>query len=195
MMAPSAVRKVDRSETEAVLDTLTLAFVADPILRYWWPRPADYMHWYRRLVMAIGERGFDHDAVSVTANFEAAAVWLPPGVEPDPAAGRVLAGSTPAEKDAIGDQVRVQMERYHPKAPHWYLWMIGVDPAQQGQGFGSALLKHTLSLCDEQGAMAYLESSNPKNVPLYQRHGFEVLGVIEVADVPPMTPMLRPARR
>jgi ribosomal protein S18 acetylase RimI-like enzyme len=194
-MTPTEIRAADKSEVEAVLDTLTLAFCADPIVRYWWRRPTDHLYWYRRLVMAMGARGFDHGAVSVTANMEAAAVWLPPGVEADPAAGAVLEGSTPAEKDPIMEDFREQMDRYHPKTPHWYLWMIGVDPARQGQGFGSALLKHTLRLVDEQGAVAYLESSNPKNVPLYERHGFEVLGVINVADVPPMTPMLRPARR
>jgi GNAT superfamily N-acetyltransferase len=189
------VRVVGRSEAEAVLDTLTLAFSADPIVRYWWRKPSEHLHWYRRLVMALGERGFDHDAVNVTANFEAAAVWLPPGVEPDPAGGAALAGSTPSEKDPIMDAFREQMDRYHPTQPHWYLWMIGVDPAHQGRGFGSALLKHMLRRVDDEGATAYLESSNPKNVLLYQRHGFEVLGVIQVADVPPMTPMLRPARR
>ena len=41
---------------------------------------------------------------------------------------------------------------------------------------------------------AYLESSNPKNVPLYERHGFEVAGVIEAADYPPIIPMMRSPR-
>jgi ribosomal protein S18 acetylase RimI-like enzyme len=194
-MSPMEIRTAEPSDAEAVLDTLTLAFCTDPIVRYWWPKASDHLHWYRRLVIALGERGFDHGTVSVSANFEAAAVWLPPGVEPDPAAGAALAGSTPVDKDSIGEAFREQMTHFHPTSPHWYLWMIGVDPARQGQGFGSALLKHTLKRCDDEGATAYLESSNPKNVPLYQRHGFEVLGVIQVADVPPMTPMLRPARR
>jgi len=72
--------------------------------------------------------------------------------------------------------------------------MIGVDPVRQGRGLGSALLEAGLARCDAEGAMAYLESSNPKNVPLYERYGFEVLGVIEPEDFPPLTPMLRPAR-
>jgi ribosomal protein S18 acetylase RimI-like enzyme len=73
--------------------------------------------------------------------------------------------------------------------------MIGVDPARQGRGLGSALLAHTLSRCDAEGALAYLESSNPKNTPLYERHGFEVLGQIAPADFPGLTPMLRRPRR
>jgi ribosomal protein S18 acetylase RimI-like enzyme len=86
------------------------------------------------------------------------------------------------------------MDRYHPKEPHWYLAMIGVDPSRQGQGLGAALLKATLAQVDEQGLPAYLESSNPANLPLYERHGFEVQGEIRPGDGPPIIPMLRPAR-
>jgi ribosomal protein S18 acetylase RimI-like enzyme len=65
---------------------------------------------------------------------------------------------------------------------------------RQGRGLGSALLKAGLARCDAEGAAAYLESSNPKNVPLYERHGFEVIGLVQPADFPPLIPMLRPAR-
>ena len=86
-----------------------------------------------------------------------------------------------------------QMGQYHPDEPHWYLPLIGVDPAQQGKGYGSALLKYALRRCDEDGSPADSESSNPKNIPLYRRHGFEVLGTIQVGSSPPITPMLRRA--
>ena len=83
------------------------------------------------------------------------------------------------------------MERYHPAEPHWYLWTLGVDARTQGRGVGSAVLRHTLARIDEAGAVAYLEASDPKNVPFYERHGFEALGIIEVADIPPLVPMIR----
>jgi hypothetical protein len=41
---------------------------------------------------------------------------------------------------------------------------------------------------------AYLESTNPRNVSFYRRHGFEVLGTIQVGSSPPLIPMLRPPR-
>ena len=59
---------------------------------------------------------------------------------------------------------------------------------------GSLLLKTALKRCDDDGVIAYLESSNPKNIPLYERHGFEVMGLIQPGDFPPLYPMLRPAR-
>jgi ribosomal protein S18 acetylase RimI-like enzyme len=86
------------------------------------------------------------------------------------------------------------MGRYHPVKPHWYLPLIGVDPLAQGRGYGSALLRDALELIDREGQAAYLESTNPVNLPLYQRHGFEVVGIIRVGDAPPVIPMMRPAR-
>lgn len=73
--------------------------------------------------------------------------------------------------------------------------MIGVDPAKQGNGYGSALLKHAVERCDGEGKPAYLESSSPRSIPLYQRHGFELLGTIQVGSSPPLFPMLREPRR
>ena len=86
------------------------------------------------------------------------------------------------------------MGHYHPKEPHWYLPLIGVDPRHQRRGHGAALLRHALARCDRDHAPAYLESSNPANVPLYERHGFAVLDTIQVGSSPPIFPMLRTAR-
>ena len=66
-----------------------------------------------------------------------------------------------------------QAGSFHPEEPHWYLPLIGVDPIEQGRGCGSALLRVGLSRCDADRLPAYLESTNPKNIPLYERYGFE----------------------
>ena len=87
-----------------------------------------------------------------------------------------------------------QMGSYHPDEPHWYLPLIGVDPAHQRRGYGSALLEHALRACDADGTPAFLEASSLESIPLYQRHGFEVLGTIQVGTSPPITPMLRRPR-
>jgi ribosomal protein S18 acetylase RimI-like enzyme len=51
-----------------------------------------------------------------------------------------------------------------------------------------------LQRCDREHLPAYLESSNPANIGLYQRHGFEITGTIQAESSPPVTPMLRAAR-
>ncbi len=87
-----------------------------------------------------------------------------------------------------------KMEQWHPKEPHWYLPLIGVEPNAQGNGLGGALMRHALARCDQEGALAYLESSNPRNISLYERHGFEVMGEIQLGAGPLVTPMLRRPR-
>ncbi len=72
--------------------------------------------------------------------------------------------------------------------------LVGVDPRCRHQGYGSMLLRHTLAQCDRDHAPAYLESSNPANIPLYERHGFVALGAIQEGSSPTIVPMLRAAR-
>lgn len=78
--------------------------------------------------------------------------------------------------------------------PHWYLPLIGIDPRHQGQGLGSMLLRHTLAECDRDGTAAYLEASNWRNVPFYERHGFQLRGEIRVGDSPTLFAMVRALR-
>jgi GNAT superfamily N-acetyltransferase len=87
-----------------------------------------------------------------------------------------------------------QIERDHAREPHWYLAIIGTDPAHQGQGIGSALIRTVTDRCDEQGLGAYLESSKEENVPFYARHGFAVRREIAPAGGPPMWLMWRDPR-
>ena len=87
-----------------------------------------------------------------------------------------------------------QMDALHPQETYWHLPLIGVDPAHQGKGIGSALLSHILNVCDGQNVSAYLEATSPRNVPLYKRHGFEAIGSIQVADSPRIVAMLRKPR-
>jgi ribosomal protein S18 acetylase RimI-like enzyme len=100
----------------------------------------------------------------------------------------------PERLETLG-AINEEIDRYHPHdEPLWYLPCIGVDATAQGKGIGSALMKYALQFCDEQGTRAYLESSNPANISLYERYGFEVMGRIEVGSAPPISPMIRERR-
>lgn len=178
-----------------VLDALTLSFSADPCVRFTLASAQTYLAAFRTFATAMGGAALDQGTAYLADGGAAAALWLPPGVQSDTATlGELIGGVIEAEKlEDIGAVVEA-MGRYHPHEPHWYLAMVGVDPARQGQGLGSAILKESLKRCDADGVIAYLESSNPKNIPLYERHGFEVMGVIQPGAFPPMYPMLRAAR-
>ena len=87
------------------------------------------------------------------------------------------------------------MAEHHPREPHWYLPLVAADPNWIGQGLGALLMKHALRRCDEEGVAAYLESSNPRNISFYERHGFKIIGRIQSGSSPVLAPMLRPASR
>jgi ribosomal protein S18 acetylase RimI-like enzyme len=188
------IRTATAADREALFQTLLLAFSTDPCVRYAFATPQGFMAGFPAFSMGMGGGALEHDAAFVTADLDAAALWLPPGVESDGEAIGAAIGELPVEKQMVLGQVVEQMSQFHPQEPHGYLAMVGADPARQGRGLGSALIKHGLRQVDAQGLPAYLESSHPRNVPLYERHGFEVMGVIQPDDFPPLIPMLRPAR-
>jgi ribosomal protein S18 acetylase RimI-like enzyme len=189
------IRSASQEERQAVLDVLTLAFASDPMARWAAPDAGQFLASFPEFADAMGGNGLGREATCVVHDFAGAAMWLPPGVEPD--VDRILAlfqehSAPELLPDLLG--VFEQMGRYHPQEPHWYLPVIGVDPAYQGRGIGSLLMRHALRRCDEDGLPAYLESSNPRNLSLYLRFGFEIVGRIQVGTSPPVVPMLRPAR-
>src|SRR5262249_5374156 len=189
------VRVVDRAEAPRATSVQVIAFSSDPVMRWMWPEPHEYLRNFPGLVRGFGGRAFEHGGAHVTSDFVGGALWLPPGVGVDEEALGKLVTETvaePARSEAFS--VLEQMGESHPKEPHWHLAFIGVDPMHQGQGVGAALLRHTLALVDEQHLHAYLESSNPANISLYRRHGFEVIREIRVGGSPPVTPMMRAPR-
>jgi GNAT superfamily N-acetyltransferase len=63
---------------------------------------------------------------------------------------------------------------------------MGVTPARQGRGFGTALLRPVLERCHADRAPAYLEASTSRNRALYERNGFEVVEECRYADDGPI---------
>lgn len=183
------------SEREAVVAVITLAFTTDPMARWAFPDALTYLQVMPRMVHAFGGNGFAHGAAHLADGGAAAAMWLPPGIHPDDESlVGLTAAHAPKHQQADMEGVFAQMASYHPAEPCWYLPLIGVDPSRQGRGYGSALLRHALERCDRDRVPAYLESSNPRNIPLYERHGFEVIGTIQSGTSPTVVPMLRPRR-
>lgn len=73
-------------------------------------------------------------------------------------------------------------EEARPSEPHYYLSLLGTHPGRSGGGWGMGLLADNLARIDAEGAAAYLESSNPANVPRYERLGFAVFDEFTVSE-------------
>ena len=180
---------------QAAVGTLTLAFARDPIMRWFFPEPKDYLKSFPRFAAAFAGASFGAGAAWVSDGGSGASCWQPPGVHPDSdGIATALFSALDESKHATAEEMFGKMDEFHPQDPHWYLAIIGVDSAYQGKGWGAQLMEPALARCDEDGVIAYLESSNPANISLYQRHGFEVIGEIRAGDAPVVTPMLRSAR-
>jgi ribosomal protein S18 acetylase RimI-like enzyme len=77
-----------------------------------------------------------------------------------------------------------EVDKLHPRQPHYYLEYIGVDPSYQRKGLGSCLLEHLVAMADLAAVGCYLENANPHNIPFYQRAGFQVISEIEIIGIP-----------
>jgi ribosomal protein S18 acetylase RimI-like enzyme len=189
------IRTATRDEMPQAVASIVAAFITDPVARFAWPAPHDYLGAMPGATRAFAAGSFAHDATFVSADFCGAALWFPPGVHPDGEALERIFRDT-ARPEHLDDLLRTfeAMAQSHPDEPHWYLPMIGVEPNAQGRGLGGALMRHAVARCDADRALAYLESSNPRNITLYERHGFEVAAEIQIGAGPLVTPMLRRPR-
>jgi GNAT superfamily N-acetyltransferase len=182
--APRIVPLRDDQE-EACGAMLARAFLDDPIFR--WVEPDDALRARflapfftgltrrsRRLAVALATEGA----------LEGASLWKTPGLTTLSPAELAMTGldriadwlsdEALARLDAVFDPVEAAFAE-DLSEPVWYLGVLGVEPGRQGRGFGSLLMAPVLARADREARSVTLETAQPKNLPLYQRHGFRVL--------------------
>ena len=184
------VETVYPNDKVRAIRTIVLAFAGDPAARWMYPDLEEYLEYFPEFVMPSAD-GHSEWAGPITPGIFEGQPWLPPGVHPDDdGVVALISRSIPERNQPAMFSLFEQMAKYHPQEPHWHLPLIGVEPSEQGR----ATVRHS-SIMGSRGATsrvpAYLESSNVRNIPLYERHGFEVLGTIQAEGSPPITPMLR----
>ena len=175
--------------------TLVAAFIADPVERWLYPSSFEYLAHFGRFIESFAGRAFEVGTAWSAADLSAVALWLPPGTAPDEdAVGRMLSETVAPKKQADTFATLEQMADAHPTSPHWYLALMGVDPQFRGLGLGARLIEAGLRTVDADQLPAYLETPNPKAIPLYERYGFTVAGQSQAGSCPPLTSMIRAAR-
>ncbi|MFF2082478.1 GNAT family N-acetyltransferase [Nocardia sp. NPDC058176] len=197
------VRTAGQSDITAAANTLAAAFQHDPVMSWILPDdhrravglPRFFATMARHVFVPVGGSEL---ALRPDGTVAGVALWTPPNRrETSPRAElRMMPGLLRAlgRRILAGKQVAELLEEHHPTEPHWYLGMLGTAPDVRGAGYGNALLRSRLDRVDAEGGTAYLESSNPDNVPYYERFGFTVTSEIRIPDGPPLWLMLRAAR-
>ena len=175
------VVRIGKERLQEASDVLARAFQDDPAWVWLVPDPmrrATLLPWLFRI-------GFDVTAADVYATrgpILGAARWLPPGRQTLRVGATLRAlvttplrlGAATAPFLAYGRAVE-QLRAEVAGGPHWYLAGIGVDPAAQRRGIGTALLEPGLAAAARAALPAVLLTNNEANLPFYERHGFEVV--------------------
>ncbi len=162
---------------------LARAFQHDPLMNFLYPNSATLPDSPARFYQATLRMGLAYGEVHTTPIMEGVAVWISPG-NADFGFGPLLrcgfvTAVLLAGLRSLGRFMRMAnyMEKVNKPIlarPHWHLMMIGIQPSRQGQGLGSTLLQPMLDRADAEEIPCMLESGNERNLPFYQRHGFEV---------------------
>jgi GNAT superfamily N-acetyltransferase len=132
-----------------------------------------------------------------------AALWLPPerhsmtfwrmlrtGMLRTP---RILGRAAFKRLDETSGALDDARRRTMPKDGH-YLWILGVDPPEQGKGKGGEAISAGLTRVDAVARPVYLETYRERNLAFYARHGFDVVAKEEPAAGPPFWTLVRPRR-
>ncbi len=127
---------------------------------------------------------------TTAGSVDGATMWLTPGNTDAPLWRMIRSGLISAYLRVGMSRVRrglnyinstEQWHMHYAPEPHWYLFLIGVEPRCQGMGIGSAMLRPVLDRADDERQPCYLETGNQRNVAFYQKHGFDLVGE---ADIP-----------
>ena len=192
------VRHALKADLDELAATLVDAFATDPVMAFMYPDPATRPEGSRAFLRVMLEIGLNHGHVYAAGpRNEAAAIWVPPDVHLFDDEG--VKQLWPVLERSLGDRAELvttaltQVAAAQPqdRGPFFYLGEIGTRSDAQSQGLGSLLLREVLDRCDRQGLGAHLESSNNRNVPFYERHGFEVIAELDIAPGCIVRPMWR----
>ena len=173
-----AIRQARLEDIGQISGMFASAFYSDPVYEWFFPHASGRLDKLRRLFAVFLEGLVPLGTVFTTEGWEGASLWIPAGmsisnwqsIRQNLRILRVLGAGIPR---SIRWWLSVESEQ--PRYPHWELFLIGVAPAFQGKGIGSALLRPGISKCNEEQLPIYLDTGNRKNVGFYQRYGFKVL--------------------
>lgn len=181
--------------------TLGRAFVDDPLFGGWMFRTVpDKLDAVTTVFRLFAASGLQTGHLYTLPHYEAVAHWVPPDASMMTPANVAVFGETIAtllgpQAERVLAGLGAVAEARPREEPHFYLVALGTAPEHQNRGLGGQLLRQVLQRCDVQGLPAYLESTNPRNRPLYERQGFRLFHEIPLPEGPAVVGMWREPRR
>ncbi|HEV2685262.1 MAG TPA: GNAT family N-acetyltransferase [Actinomycetota bacterium] len=192
------IRKARADDRDNVIETLTLAFAADPIIRF--------QFWDDQTYPARATAFFGHyfdvrlEGGDIFVADGGAALWSPPGgnrlgseaVESDWEKNVVPA----LDEDELARYARFKtlLDAMTPAQPHWYLGLLGTRPDKQRMGVARGLLEPMLARADRESLPVFLETAGKGNLDFYARFGFEPIAEDTVSNGPVVWGLLKRPR-
>ncbi|WP_406078744.1 GNAT family N-acetyltransferase [Micromonospora sp. NBC_00858] len=179
------------ADRDTVVGSLVAAFIKDPVLRHLFPDEETYPRYAAAFFGHLFDKRVHKATIWTIGGGASVAIWEPPAAGHESPEGD-LAAHYPAEVLA---RVQAYDEAVHaalPAFPFWYLGVLGTHPDSAGRGWGRLVMRAGLDRASADGLPAILETSNPANVELYRRAGWEV--VRSVSDPLPTWIMQQPTR-
>ncbi|MGP3973954.1 GNAT family N-acetyltransferase [Streptomyces sp. 8N114] len=183
------VRPAVPEDVPAALRTLTRAFADYAFTRHVVAADGHEERVARFQELFLTRIGIPYGRVWVADGGEAVAVWTTPDHDASPGFAEIgpLLGELAGERAFAFESAERALEPHRPTGPAWFLATVGVDPAAQGGGLGSAVVRAGLEAADRAGQPAFLETSAERNVAFYQRLGFAVTAEVDLPDGGPRT--------
>jgi ribosomal protein S18 acetylase RimI-like enzyme len=169
------IRPARHAELDAVEALIARAFADEPFMT--WVAGGDRARLEAFVRLAVRRIALPAGEVLVDADLATAALVLPPGALdlgprdqlrqlPD------LVRAARLRRLPIVLRGLIRLEAAHPGTPHTTLLTLGVEPSHQGHGRGSAMLR---ALAQRSATPLYLETSSPRSLRLYERHGYALV--------------------
>ena len=176
------VVRMGAGDVDRVVPLLVRAFESDPLFEWIEPRREPRERFLAAFMRGLALRShFFAEAFVTSPETHGVSLWKGPELgrlTPDQQAvcgldrvGELL--DPDARERFAAEDVEDVLERFIPR-PRWYLGVLGVEPAQQGQGWGIRLMRPILDRADAAGLPVSLETMRERNVAFYRSRGFEV---------------------
>lgn len=185
------VRPFTMSDIDAAANVAGQAFFHDPGLAWILPDPAQRSALAPKLAAAMIRYVMLDGLAEVDDQLRGLALWFPPGSQPPSEAVLRRSGLWDVPQligEAVWSRIRglmadlAHLHRLRRDEPHWYLSLLGVDPAVQRHGIATSLMRSQFERIDRDGMPCYLLAPIPYNVRFYERRGFRVVAEADAAE-------------